>query len=70
MRLLLSAALLALSAANAQAADIRHDGMAAVIFTISPSFRTNATSMGNFMKKVWIALVGAMTIACRSGNDV
>ena len=43
-----------------QAAAIRHGGMAVRRLTTVPSLATNATSIANRMKNVWMALLGAM----------
>ena len=47
----------------------RHAGSAAHTLTTCPSLATKATSIANFMKKVWIALVGAMMSAVVSGSE-
>ena len=49
---------------------IRHAGTADRIFSTRPAFETNTMSIGNFMKNVWIALVGAITMAVEGGSDV
>jgi hypothetical protein len=51
------------------AAAIRHGGIARRTFNTRPSLETNATSIAKRMKKVWIALVGAMTSALPSGSE-
>jgi hypothetical protein len=54
-------------ARNAHA--IRQGFSAGTVLTTRPSLATKATSIANFMKKVWIALHGAIIIALFSGID-
>ena len=51
------------------AAAIRHGFKLVFTLTTRPSFAKKATSMANFMKNMWIALVGAMMSACPAGSE-